>query len=139
MLYGNATNESVTIPDEMQATASTASARWRWKAQLSTVVAWMGIAGILLLSSGGVLLWVLLQDPALVTPTDFPSIDMVSVAGARTGRQFSNSRILPADFALSQELAKQSTFGMVHAFQREEAISQRRCVTYIIVFTKYSS
>jgi hypothetical protein len=114
--YMNVTVGGVDIPDDMQATASAALGRWRWKAQLWAVAIWIGIAGILLLSSGGMILWILFQDPVPVNPTAFPSFDTVSLASY--GCKFNDPRITPADLKRTRDLANKNTCGMIADFRK---------------------
>ena len=126
--YMNATVGGVDIPDDMRATASAALGHWRWKAQLWTVAIWIGIAGILLLSSGGMVLWILVQNPVPVKSTAFPHLDMVSLAGS--GCQLSDSRITLADLARTNDLANMNTREMIEVFQNTRGyLIQAECMT----------
>jgi hypothetical protein len=119
----------VNIPDDMQATASAALGRWRWKAQLWAVTIWIGIAGILLLSSGGVILWILFQDPVPVNSTAFPSFDTVSLASY--GCKFNDPRITPADFERPLDLAKKNTCSMIADFRKTRGyLIRAECETH---------
>ena len=56
-------NGGVAMPDEMQTTVSAAHGEWRWKAPLWSVISWIAVAMILVISSGAVLFWILFLNP----------------------------------------------------------------------------
>jgi hypothetical protein len=127
LLYANATiNDGFDIPDDMQATASAALGRYRWKARLWTVVTWIGVAGTLLLSSGGMILWILFQDPTEVNSTAFPFVDWVSHADS--GCSFSDPRVTLANQMHAEELAEKNTCGVIECFGKKRGYLIRvRC------------
>ena len=129
LLYMNATIAGFDLPDDMQATASAAMGRWRWKAQLRTVALWIGIAGALVVSSGAMILWVLFQDPVAVESTAFPSIDSIWRAGP--GCKFSHSKTPLADLVHEEEFSKKNTRGKINFFRKKRGyLICARCETH---------
>jgi hypothetical protein len=125
----NATIAGFDLPDDMQATASAAMGRWRWKAQLWTVALWIGIAGTLVASSGAMILWVLFQDPVAVESTAFPSLDSIRRAGS--GCKFSHSKTPLADLVYEEEFAKKNTYGRINLFRKKRGyLICTRCETH---------
>jgi hypothetical protein len=130
LLALNATITGFDLPADMQATASAAMGRWRWKAQLWTVALWIGISGILVVSSGAMILWILFQDPMGVQSTAFPSLDIVFRAGS--GCKFGDSKSTLADVVHTKEfaemLADKNLGGVINFFRKKRGFLVRaRC------------
>lgn len=117
LLALNATIGGFDLPEDMQATASAAMGRWRWKAQLWTVTLWIGIAGILVVSSGAMILWILIQKPMAVKSTAFPLLDNLCRAGS--GCKFRDSENTLSGLVHEQKLAEKSTGELIGIFRKK--------------------
>jgi hypothetical protein len=71
----------VAMPDEMHTTVSAAQGEWRWKAPLSSMISWIVISMVLVLSSGALLLEILLLTPPDYEAKWSPPFDILAVSG----------------------------------------------------------
>jgi hypothetical protein len=108
----------VAMPDEMHTTVSAAHGEWRWKAPLGVVISWIAVAMILVLSTGAILLWVLVLDPPDFEASGSPPFDILSVSGL--GCEIEDDRITLATFA-----SDRPSGGMISTFRGKRVISSK--------------
>jgi hypothetical protein len=111
----NSTNGGVAMPDDMHTTVSAAHGEWRWKAPLWSVILWIAVAMILILSSGGILFWILFQNPLDFGARAPPPLDILSVSGV--GCKIDDRRITLARFASRVNLG---ATGIISTFKGEK-------------------